>query len=207
MQPLIYLQGVDLPDITLIVQWRTKCDMCTLWQRLGRAARDPRLQAIAIIFVKDKFTESEEKDAAKANREEQAQQKKRKAEEGSAGAPSAKRRATDSSAGRPSRMDVSRADHAMIRPRDQEEKRRRVLEDRRAQYACEARAKQRKEKQEQRKKKSTKKRKAPPTIDDLPLEIADVINAGYRNIGCRREPFRLFFSSNLVGEKGFWLHA
>ncbi|KAJ7471217.1 hypothetical protein B0H11DRAFT_2040911 [Mycena galericulata] len=32
-------QGLDLPDVLLIIQWRSTCDMCTLWQRIGRAAR------------------------------------------------------------------------------------------------------------------------------------------------------------------------
>lgn len=174
--------------------------MCTLWQRLGRAARDPRLQAIAIIFVEDKFVESEEKDKAKAKKEEQ---KKRKAEGVPAGAPSTKRRATEdpaSSTGQPLPVDISGAGPATICQESLQEKRRQLFEERRAQYASEARVKQHKEKQEQQKKKTKKRRKAAQTVDDLPLEITDVVNAGYRDIGCRREPFRLFFSSDLVGE-------
>ncbi|KAJ7683797.1 P-loop containing nucleoside triphosphate hydrolase protein [Mycena rosella] len=28
--------GIDLPNITVVIQWRATCDMCTLWQRFGR---------------------------------------------------------------------------------------------------------------------------------------------------------------------------
>ncbi|KAJ6570750.1 hypothetical protein B0H10DRAFT_2107469 [Mycena sp. CBHHK59/15] len=31
--------GLDLPDVLLVIQWRSTCDMCTLWKRIGRAAR------------------------------------------------------------------------------------------------------------------------------------------------------------------------
>ncbi|KAI0310051.1 P-loop containing nucleoside triphosphate hydrolase protein [Amylostereum chailletii] len=46
--------GVDIPDIRVIIQWRLTCTMEALWQRFGRAARDPSLEGVAIIFVPPK---------------------------------------------------------------------------------------------------------------------------------------------------------
>ncbi|KAJ7710454.1 P-loop containing nucleoside triphosphate hydrolase protein [Mycena rosella] len=46
--------GLDLPDILLVIQWRSTCDMCTLWQRLGRAARELQLVATGLFLVEPK---------------------------------------------------------------------------------------------------------------------------------------------------------
>jgi superfamily II DNA/RNA helicase len=59
-------QGLDLSNIMLVIQWRTTCDTCTFWQRIGRAARNPALQATALFFVESKhFDTSKEKAAAR----------------------------------------------------------------------------------------------------------------------------------------------
>ncbi|KAF8150233.1 P-loop containing nucleoside triphosphate hydrolase protein [Crassisporium funariophilum] len=71
--------GIDLPNITLIIQWRASCDLCTLWQRFGRAARDFALTAIALFLVEPMYFDEtkDEKAARKAKREEKAKQKAR----------------------------------------------------------------------------------------------------------------------------------
>ncbi|KAJ7732218.1 P-loop containing nucleoside triphosphate hydrolase protein [Mycena maculata] len=46
--------GLDLPDVLLIEQWRSTCDTCTLWQRIGRAARALHLTAKALFLVEPK---------------------------------------------------------------------------------------------------------------------------------------------------------
>ncbi|KAF8214390.1 P-loop containing nucleoside triphosphate hydrolase protein, partial [Mycena galopus ATCC 62051] len=46
--------GLDLPDVLLVIQWKSTCDMCTLWQRLGRAARALNLVAIGLFLVEPK---------------------------------------------------------------------------------------------------------------------------------------------------------
>ena len=51
---LTYLQGIDLKDIDLVIQWKVTCDPCMLWQRFGRGARDKDLQATALLFVESK---------------------------------------------------------------------------------------------------------------------------------------------------------
>jgi hypothetical protein len=70
------MQGVDLPDIELIIQWRATCDMCTLWQRFSCAARDLKLTAKALFLVEPKHFD--EVRAAKAACQEE---KKHKAAE------------------------------------------------------------------------------------------------------------------------------
>ncbi|KAJ6494591.1 P-loop containing nucleoside triphosphate hydrolase protein [Mycena vulgaris] len=46
--------GLDLPDILLVIQWRSTYDTCTLWQRIGRAARALNLTADALFLVESK---------------------------------------------------------------------------------------------------------------------------------------------------------
>ncbi|KAF8179485.1 hypothetical protein K438DRAFT_1938411 [Mycena galopus ATCC 62051] len=46
--------GLDLADVLLVIQWRSTCDMCTLWQRLGRAARALHLTATGLFLVEPK---------------------------------------------------------------------------------------------------------------------------------------------------------
>lgn len=66
---------MDLPDIELIVQWKATCDLCTLWQRFGRAVRNQKLQGRALFFVETKYFDETKKKAALA-----AEKRKRKAE-------------------------------------------------------------------------------------------------------------------------------
>ena len=51
---LTYLQGIDLKDIDLVIQWKVTCDPCMMWQRFGRGARDKSVQATALLFVEPK---------------------------------------------------------------------------------------------------------------------------------------------------------
>ena len=50
---------MDLPDIKIVVQWKATCDLCTLWQRLGRVARGPGEVGTAILLVEKKDTAEE----------------------------------------------------------------------------------------------------------------------------------------------------
>jgi len=45
---------LDIPDILIVIQWRVTCNMETLWQHFGQAARDPNLEAVAILFAETK---------------------------------------------------------------------------------------------------------------------------------------------------------
>ena len=63
------MQGIDLKDIELVIQWKVTCDPCILWQRFGGAARNKQLQATALLFVESKdCDQTEEQKARKRKR-------------------------------------------------------------------------------------------------------------------------------------------
>lgn len=45
--------GIDIRDIARVIQWGVdeKLDLNTLWQRFGRAARDPEIQGLGVVYV------------------------------------------------------------------------------------------------------------------------------------------------------------
>ncbi|KAI6006430.1 hypothetical protein EDC04DRAFT_2582979 [Pisolithus marmoratus] len=48
--------GMDVPDITIVVQWRATCGLSTLWQHWGCAGRAHSESSTAILFTeKDLF--------------------------------------------------------------------------------------------------------------------------------------------------------
>ena len=49
--------GIDVPDIGVVIQWHLtpRCSLSSLCQRIGRAARDPSLKGIAIIYISTSF--------------------------------------------------------------------------------------------------------------------------------------------------------
>lgn len=48
----VYLkQGLDLPDVKIVVQWRAPQDLCTLCQRFGRAGREAGTEDVAILIA------------------------------------------------------------------------------------------------------------------------------------------------------------
>ncbi|KAF6747014.1 P-loop containing nucleoside triphosphate hydrolase protein [Ephemerocybe angulata] len=56
--------GLDLPNIKLVVQWRATCSLTTLWQRFGRAGRDPKSEATAVFLVEKELFDDEKQKAA-----------------------------------------------------------------------------------------------------------------------------------------------
>ncbi|CDO72245.1 hypothetical protein BN946_scf184970.g97 [Trametes cinnabarina] len=64
--------GIDIPDIDIVVQWRPTCSLDSLWQRFGRAARDPNREAIAVLFADAKYFD-EEREAARKRAEKRRQ--------------------------------------------------------------------------------------------------------------------------------------
>ncbi|KAI9066924.1 P-loop containing nucleoside triphosphate hydrolase protein [Trametes sanguinea] len=69
--------GVDIPDVEVVVQWRVTCDLDTLWQRFGRAARGQGREGVAILYAEAKYFDEERQEAAKRaeKRRKKAQQK------------------------------------------------------------------------------------------------------------------------------------
>ncbi|KAI6125678.1 hypothetical protein EDD16DRAFT_1474111, partial [Pisolithus croceorrhizus] len=54
-------QGMDVPDITIVVQWRATCGLSTLWQRWGHVGRAHRESGMAVLFAeKDLFDDMKE---------------------------------------------------------------------------------------------------------------------------------------------------
>jgi ATP-dependent DNA helicase RecQ len=47
---------MDIGDVEIVVQYKASCDLCTLWQRFGRAARSPTVQGVGILLVEKKDT-------------------------------------------------------------------------------------------------------------------------------------------------------
>jgi superfamily II DNA/RNA helicase len=50
---------MDLPNIKIVVQWKATCNLCTLWQRFGRAACGQDEVGTAILLVEKKDTDEE----------------------------------------------------------------------------------------------------------------------------------------------------
>ncbi|KAH9071530.1 hypothetical protein EDB83DRAFT_2176282, partial [Lactarius deliciosus] len=47
--------GLDIRDVEIVVQWRYTPLLCTLWQRLGQAAREPSAEASGIYVVEPQY--------------------------------------------------------------------------------------------------------------------------------------------------------
>jgi superfamily II DNA/RNA helicase len=66
---------MDLPDIKIVVQWKATCDLLSLWQRFGRAARGQDQTGTAILLVEKKDTD--ENRALKAEKAEKRKEKEK----------------------------------------------------------------------------------------------------------------------------------
>ncbi|KAH9009872.1 P-loop containing nucleoside triphosphate hydrolase protein [Lactarius hengduanensis] len=70
--------GLDIRDVEIVVQWRYTPSLCTLWQRLGRAARNPSAEASGIYVVEPQYMDrqrekAEQRAAAKTAKAQQKQ--------------------------------------------------------------------------------------------------------------------------------------
>jgi superfamily II DNA/RNA helicase len=75
------IQGIDIPDIQLVVQYQLPASLSVLWQRLGQAARNPSIQATGIVLVEAKYFSSEKAKRQKAAETRMANRRKRKHQE------------------------------------------------------------------------------------------------------------------------------
>ncbi|KIK13383.1 hypothetical protein PISMIDRAFT_119019, partial [Pisolithus microcarpus 441] len=53
------LQGMDMSDIGLVIQWHVTCKLPTLWQQFGCAAQDKKLTGTSILFAEKEFFDNE----------------------------------------------------------------------------------------------------------------------------------------------------
>ncbi|KIK78932.1 hypothetical protein PAXRUDRAFT_37427, partial [Paxillus rubicundulus Ve08.2h10] len=61
-----FWMGMDVLDISLVVQWRVTCKVVALWQRFGHAVRDKALTGTALLFAEKEYFNDEK--AVKAAR-------------------------------------------------------------------------------------------------------------------------------------------
>jgi len=61
---LTCLQGIDIPDIQIVVQYGAPKELSTWWQRAGRAGHDLSIDAIAILLVEPRHFDDEKEKAA-----------------------------------------------------------------------------------------------------------------------------------------------
>ena len=50
-----HIQGMDLPDIKLVVQYCAPTSISTLWQRFGRCVGDPFLNGIPTLLAEKEY--------------------------------------------------------------------------------------------------------------------------------------------------------
>ena len=55
------MQGIDIPDIRVVVQWKVPSSLSTLWQRFGRAGRDRSEEATAVLLAEKEYFDEERK--------------------------------------------------------------------------------------------------------------------------------------------------
>ncbi|KAI6108565.1 hypothetical protein EDD16DRAFT_1441309, partial [Pisolithus croceorrhizus] len=58
--------GMDIPDISLVIQWQATCKLAALWQHFCQAAQNKQLTGTAILFAEKEHFDDER--AAKAAR-------------------------------------------------------------------------------------------------------------------------------------------
>ncbi|KAF8593383.1 P-loop containing nucleoside triphosphate hydrolase protein, partial [Ceratobasidium sp. AG-I] len=69
--------GIDIPDVELVVQYQLPVSLSVLWQRLGRAARDPKRHARGVVLVEKKHFEEDKERRRKAAETRQANKRRR----------------------------------------------------------------------------------------------------------------------------------
>ena len=73
----LHFQGVDIPDVLTVVQWRVPKDLNTLMQHFGHAGQEFSLQAVAILLAEPKwFLEDHQKRHAQKRKRIQNRKKK-----------------------------------------------------------------------------------------------------------------------------------
>ena len=179
--------GVDtVRYIRLIIQYRVKgINMCTLYQRIGRAIRSGEGSATALILVEPEFfdEEREEKQARKRKKEESADS----AVKGGDGAERGNKRRKTDDASVPTTVEVviRGGPDSVVTARDSLLASRRVLYDTLAAPAP--------------KKKGRAKAKSAVAIEPA---LDDMINAQSRGFNCYRIPGQLYFGNDRIGTCG-----
>ena len=56
---MILIQGLDLPDVRIAVQWKAPKSICAMVQRLGQAVRNKSLRGRGIVISEAKWFDEE----------------------------------------------------------------------------------------------------------------------------------------------------
>ncbi|KAF7792564.1 hypothetical protein EIP86_003605 [Pleurotus ostreatoroseus] len=181
--------GVDISDVEIVVQWRLTCDLDTLWQRFGRAARGPGTTAVAVLFVEDKYCDDVKALAAQRAEERKKKQLKRTEEK-----EQAKRKRDDDESDRGRRKRARGGDRepsSTTSPSNSVEAPRpvetplSVYESLRVDFTTQARQKT-----------ITKKRKS--SSEELSPEMDNLVNARWREFKCYRAPIMAFYENDRI---------
>ncbi|KAH7917502.1 P-loop containing nucleoside triphosphate hydrolase protein [Leucogyrophana mollusca] len=190
--------GIDLQDIELIIQWRVTCDLCTLWQRFGRGARNPTLQATALLFVESKYLDANRQKKAE-NKEKRAQKqlkKKRKVDDtkdiNSSGHPSKRLRlAAETPSGNGPALGGPEATMLQV-----DGVRSGAATEKDAQVSTDPRDELDAERERVYAKRETKNgEKVKITGDGLEPAMDDLVNAATRHFKCYRRPVMVYFGN------------
>lgn len=202
------MQGVDISDIEIVVQWRATCNLDTLWQRFGRAARGVGRSGIAIFLVEAKYF-----DEVKRKATENAQRSMEKSKNQEAAKQTAKRKkgTHDNVANKKARtgsVEEAQASSTVLQSQpgssnsngEEGDGELTVFEKLRVEFGY---ASKKKKKAARVKSYAKEKTKEDEEVDPA---IDAVINAGEeaREIGCYRAPIMAFYENDIIG-KYFYL--
>ena len=169
------VKGIDVQGVKFIVQYKATCDLCTLWQRFGRAARGADEEAIAVLLVEKKDTEEER--SAKAT--------KRKATEEMNSQPAKRPALADRTLSTMASENISRESQMALSDGILDDHKR-MVEDRRVHY-------------EQASAKPQKVKKKETRAVEVGSAMDDFINA-HLHFRCRRLVLTIYFQNDKAGE-------
>ena len=175
-------KGIDVQGVKIIVQYKATCDLCTLWQHFGRAARGADEDAIAILLVEKKDTDEER--SAKAT--------KRKAGEELNTQPAKRPALADRTLSTMASENISRdlsTQMAITESNLDDSDHKKMIEERRAHYGHQTSAQTQKVK---------KTRKETRTVE-VGSAMDDFINA-HLHFHCRRLVLTIYFQNDKAGE-------
>ncbi|KAK7687654.1 hypothetical protein QCA50_008869 [Cerrena zonata] len=192
--------GLDLPDIDIVVQWKTKITLCSLWQRFGRAARGADRTAIAILLVEGKHLDEKRAQAAQRAEKRKLTAAKRKAQK-QAGPPSKR---SVSSSGAPA-VTNTLPPHASDHELDSSESEDEDVDNPRS-VDCSSIDRERRRIGYHAQDRDSDTPRAFPSQAIKPKQVVvvggpidDLINAGTREgLGCRRKVIEIYFENDKI---------
>lgn len=176
---------MDIPDFMLVIQWRAEnLTMCSLMQRLGRAARNPSLNGTFVLFAESKYFDYQREAKAKKktnNAVDQAQHPCNSSQphEAQLGSVSA----TGSSDGQ-APTSITEPIEDAGRPFEE------IKKERRAVYSEHYRSSQL----------LLARKDSKKNTEDCNPAVDDTINAGQRGFVCRRQPGEITFGNDTLSE-------